>query len=427
MFVVPDHERARALAFEALDLADQAGDRELRIWARASAGELAPDGDGERSAQSLLAEAAELEQDGPLTPSAEGCPSAILGRMLTFRDQVEEARQLLEQTITRARAEGDERGAAMLAIHLAEADVRAGRIAEARAVVDDALSLLQLGIDNQVVSAALYARALGAAHAGDEEAARAAASESLEMLERLGDQLFPLQLRAVLGFLEMSRGHAAAALVHLEGLPAAVDAVGRGAWRPIVCHAETIEALIGVGRNDEARQLLAAWEARGDGSLRVAATAARARALLAAQEGDLDAALLELDAAREHHDGLPVPLERARTLIVRGIVLRRAGRRRDARAALEEAREICEAIGARLWAARCDNELARLGGRAPSRDALTPTEQRVADLVVAGHTNREVAEALFVTVRTVEANLTRIYAKLGVRSRTEMAALSAPR
>jgi DNA-binding NarL/FixJ family response regulator len=156
----------------------------------------------------------------------------------------------------------------------------------------------------------------------------------------------------------------------------------------------------------------------------VAATAARARALLAAQEGDLDAALVELDTAREHHEDLPVPLERARTLIARGIVLRRAGRRRDARAALEEARAICEEIDARLWATRCDNELARLGGRAPSRDTLTPTEQRVADLVVAGQTNREVAEALFVTVRTVEANLTRIYAKLGVRSRTELAALA---
>ena len=95
-------------------------------------------------------------------------------------------------------------------------------------------------------------------------------------------------------------------------------------------------------------------------------------------------------------------------------------RKAAARAALQEALEALEAMGARLWAYRARGELARIGGRAPA-GGLTPTEERVAELVAEGRSNKEVAEALFVSVRTVEANLTRIYAKLGIRSRTELA------
>jgi DNA-binding CsgD family transcriptional regulator len=80
-----------------------------------------------------------------------------------------------------------------------------------------------------------------------------------------------------------------------------------------------------------------------------------------------------------------------------------------------------EELGARLWAERAREELARVGGRAPAGDALTPTERRIAELVAEGLTNREVAATLFVTPKTVESALTRIYRKLDVRSRTELA------
>jgi DNA-binding NarL/FixJ family response regulator len=79
-------------------------------------------------------------------------------------------------------------------------------------------------------------------------------------------------------------------------------------------------------------------------------------------------------------------------------------------------------LGEPLWAERARAEARRLGGRSPSRDALTAGEQRVAELVAQGRSNSEVASSLFVTVRTVESNLTRIYSKLGVRSRAELAA-----
>jgi DNA-binding NarL/FixJ family response regulator len=105
---------------------------------------------------------------------------------------------------------------------------------------------------------------------------------------------------------------------------------------------------------------------------------------------------------------------------------RLGGNGRNARATLEDALEIFERIGARIWADRARAELGRLGGRAPSGDELTPTERRVAELVAEGRTNKDVAAALFVTVRTVESNLTRVYSKLGVRSRTELAARGLP-
>jgi DNA-binding CsgD family transcriptional regulator len=87
----------------------------------------------------------------------------------------------------------------------------------------------------------------------------------------------------------------------------------------------------------------------------------------------------------------------------------------------ERALEIFERLGAPLWAEKARAELKRVGLRPSAPNDLTPTEERVADLVAAGRTNKEVAEALFMSVKTVDSNLTRIYRKLGVRSRTELA------
>ena len=140
-----------------------------------------------------------------------------------------------------------------------------------------------------------------------------------------------------------------------------------------------------------------------------------------AARGDLPAASAAADEAVIQHDRLPLPFELGRTLLVKGTVQRRAKRKREARDTLEQALEIFEGLGAVQWAERTRAELARIGGRAPSSVDLTPTETRVAELVAAGGTNREVADALFVSVHTVEANLKRIYRKLGIRSRTELA------
>ena len=117
---------------------------------------------------------------------------------------------------------------------------------------------------------------------------------------------------------------------------------------------------------------------------------------------------------------MPGPFERGRTLLALGTTQRRAKRKRAARDSLEQALAIFEDLGASLWAEKTRAELTRLGGHASKAGQLTPTERRVAELVTEGRSNRDVAATLFVSVRAVEANLTRIYAKLGVRSRAEL-------
>jgi DNA-binding CsgD family transcriptional regulator len=121
-------------------------------------------------------------------------------------------------------------------------------------------------------------------------------------------------------------------------------------------------------------------------------------------------------------DPAPAPFRRARELLLLGRVLRQARRRTEAREALEAARAAFESLGAPGWKERVDEELARLGGRSPAGSTLTASERRVADLVAEGLSNKEVAVRLVVTVRTVEAHLSKIYSKLGVRSRTALAA-----
>jgi len=143
--------------------------------------------------------------------------------------------------------------------------------------------------------------------------------------------------------------------------------------------------------------------------------------------GDLDGALGATEESLRQHARLPMPFELARTLVVRGQIQRRHREKLAAKASLEEALEIFESRGAALWARKARTELGRLGLHPGAGFGLTRTEQRVADLAASGLTNREVADQLFISPKTVEANLSRIYAKLGVRSRTEMAARMADR
>ena len=115
------------------------------------------------------------------------------------------------------------------------------------------------------------------------------------------------------------------------------------------------------------------------------------------------------------------PFERGRTLLALGSVRRRAREKRAAREALEEASSTFDSLGARLWAARARDELARISGRRPASSDLTTTEARLAALAAEGFANKEIAAALHMSVHTVEAHLTRIYRKLGIRSRAALA------
>jgi len=141
-----------------------------------------------------------------------------------------------------------------------------------------------------------------------------------------------------------------------------------------------------------------------------------------AAERDAPAAFAALDEAVDLHSVVPQPFDLGRTLLVQGRILRRSKRKAPARASLEQALDIFRGLGASLWVSQAEGELSRIGGRASSRDELTPTERQVAELAAEGKTNREVAAALFMSANTVSANLKRVYRKLGLRSRTELAA-----
>jgi DNA-binding CsgD family transcriptional regulator len=143
------------------------------------------------------------------------------------------------------------------------------------------------------------------------------------------------------------------------------------------------------------------------------------RGLIAAAEGEVDEAATLLERAVGAHEAVGDSFARARALLALGAVRRRARKKRSAREAIEAALEGFDALGAELWSQRARSELGRIGGRS-REDGLTPAERRVAVLVAAGRTNREVAAELFLGERTVASHLTHIYAKLGVRSRTEL-------
>jgi DNA-binding CsgD family transcriptional regulator len=144
--------------------------------------------------------------------------------------------------------------------------------------------------------------------------------------------------------------------------------------------------------------------------------------LLLAATGNPVEALDACDEALRHHARVDLPFATARTLLVKGQIARRARKWGVARTALDEARVAFDALGAVLWSERAGDELARIGGRPASTHDLSESERQIAELVATGLTNREVAEALFVSPRTVSSTLARVYRKLGVTSRTEMAA-----
>jgi DNA-binding NarL/FixJ family response regulator len=136
--------------------------------------------------------------------------------------------------------------------------------------------------------------------------------------------------------------------------------------------------------------------------------------------GDVEGAERLARQALAEHDRVPMRFERARTLLWLGQLQRRQRQKEIATTTLREALAAFEDMVSALWADRARSELGRTNVT-PTRDlALTPGEQRVAELAASGMTNRDVAAALFISPKTVEANLARIYRKLGIKSRAEL-------
>jgi DNA-binding CsgD family transcriptional regulator len=342
--------------------------------------------------------------------------------LLQCADRLDEARELLGQVHADAVETGDDSALPWVLMRIALVELLAGNWPKAAQLAESGYELAVETYQRPLATMLLCARSLVYAHQGRADEARAAAAEGLAAAEPLGDGVGVSLGRWALGLAELSAGEPASALRELEVLHAATERAGITEPGAMHWFGDLIEALIEVRRLDEAAELTDRLAERGATLERewALAVAGRCRGLIAAAHGDLSGALAELEEAAERHERVPVPFDRARTLLVVGVVRRRGRQRRSAREALEQACAEFERLGAAVWHARARGELGRLGGRAPSDGALTPSEHKVAALVAEGRTNREVAAELVVSEKTVESHLSHVYRKLGVRSRAEL-------
>jgi ATP/maltotriose-dependent transcriptional regulator MalT len=403
----------------ALEKAEQVGDPSLIA---AAIGHLATaEGRAGEFTPGLIERGVEIEERLGLALEWSESPKISLSRRLVGFGELDRARAILDDVREKAAARGDERLRAQAIGSLSRLEWFSGNLRLALELAAFSQELHGQAAHGHEVGFAGRLKALAEVDLGLVEEARTSATEALAQSESLSDREWTILTRGVLGRLELALGDIGASLACLRELPAQLLSTGYGDPAAPVW-ADTIEALIAGGEIDHAGSYLEAYEAnsRRAGSVWGVALAARCRGLLAAAEGDLRAAFEAFDRALAELAGLPFPLEHGRTLLCLGVVRRQAQQKKAAREALEQALGIFEELEARLWAEKAHAELRRISGRQPASDELTETERQVAALAAQGRSNKEIAAELFMGVSTVEAHLSHVYRKLGVR-RAELA------
>lgn len=348
-----------------------------------------------------------------------GRTSTALGQWLKYTDDLDGAREQLEAARQAAVEEGDESALPNILVHLSQTELWGGNWQLAIRYAEESCDIAeQLG---QTYGGPPAQRAHVDAHLGHVERARRTAIDGLEAASP-GSLASVFHLRA-LGFLDLSLSDVVSAERHLTRAMRLMEEARLLEPAVLRIHADAVEALVGVGKLEEAQGVLAFWEKQVMvvGYPWSLATSARCRAILHAARGRSDDALGEVERAVAAHEWLGMPFELGRTLLARGQIERRAKQKGTAKESLEQALAIFERLPAPLWAEKAGNELARVGLRRSSGE-LTETERRVAELAASGLTNREVAAQLFLSPKTVEANLARAYRKLGIHSRAELGA-----
>ena len=350
-------------------------------------------------------------------------PSVQLGVIALVTDELETARPLFVRELQRVRELGDEPGAFHVLFRLAELELRAGNWADALTHGREAVTLTRQGGVVQEQAATEMMLSLVLAHQGAIEDARALGERAYRTAEGGGDRPVVVRCAGVLGFAELCGGDPVRALEWLSPARSELEAMGVGELSVSNVVQNEIEALVAVGRLERAEETITfvAEKGRVSGRAWHEAVAERGQALVASARGNIDEARGHLARAIAAHERLPQPFELSRTLLAQGRIERRAKNRRVAREALTAALQLFDQLGAPQWAGMARAELARIPGRGPASDELSETERRVAELVAKGLSNKEIADRLYVSVRAVEANLTRIYRKLGVVSRADLA------
>ena len=343
-------------------------------------------------------------------------------------DDFDTARRRFEDILRAFREQGDEATASGVLTHLARIEMMTGHMDRAHALVAEALDLAEQTEQETYLHMALCAKGQWCAQAGELTEARAACQEILDRLGTHPDVILEGMARAVLGTVEMSAGNLAEA--DRQFLRAHEIEEWAHNREPMTnrFHGDHAEAVIGLGDLNRAEGLVQRMEERAQALPRpwILAVSARSRGLLNAAGGELDQALADYQRALTAHETLDMPLELGRTLLAQGRLHRRRNERQRAQDRLSRAAAVFEEAGASRWAAVARGELGRAPGRRGSADRLTATELQVAELAVAGLRNTEIAARLFLSGKTVEASLSRVYRKLGVRSRTELAAKMSP-
>jgi DNA-binding CsgD family transcriptional regulator len=414
-----DAQTALVDARAALEKAERTGDPTLLAVSIARVGQA--ESWAAEITPGLLERGAEIEERSRLVLDYHESPRAMLARLLMRLGDIDLARSLLEEREREAAARGHEVTRMVVIWYLSLLEWIAGRW---QLALDHATTAQELAEQMHQTQGGWQGRvqALVEADLGLVDEARASAEDGLAFARVQSGEAFLIFTLGVLGRLELALGDLPAAGTHLRELPGRMLARGlNDPSQPV--WADAIETLIALGELEQARTYLEQYElhARRLGSPLALEGVLRCRGLLAAAEGDRDAAFEAFEGAISEHPEPLWPFERGRTLLCLGKVRRQAGQKKAAREALEQALAIFDELGARLWAEKARAELNRISGRAPASEELTETERRVAELVACGRTNKQIAAELYMGVSTVEAHLSHVYRKLGVR-RAELAA-----
>lgn len=358
-------------------------------------------------------------------------PASVAGILAMLDGRLAEADAMLQAQCAWASERGEESELPFLLFNRARLEWWRGDFPAAARCAEETIALaLQSGSETmRLVGLAWRAAARGGM--GDVAGARADLLATRTLIDATGYVQGEVFLRMNEAALELSRGDFAAVERTLAPLVSVVEQSASGApdgaatsfGVPIAGYflPDAVEALVALEQVARAATLVEWFACRAEQVDRWgSASVARCRSVLAVAQGDLDAAASAAEDAVARWRALEMPIELGRALLVLGKVRRRRGERRRARDAIVEALAIFERHGAILWVGRASEELHRIPIRRGAPDELTATEEQVATLAGAGRTNREIAQALFVSPKTVEANLARVYRKLDIRCRAEL-------
>jgi DNA-binding CsgD family transcriptional regulator len=367
-----------------------------------------------------------------LLDSIESSPTSGLyqplrpdGQLLMWFEQYDRSKEVLMRTIDGARA-GGALGVLPYALAvLSDLDFRLGNWVAAYASATEAVRIAEE--TNQFATRAFSLGCLARLEAaqGKEDDCRSHSAQAFA-IAAAGVGAVTALSGSGLGLLELGLGRLEQALEELNQLARRTAEHGLREPGVIQWTPDLIETYVRLGLEEDAERTLVDFEHLALKTRRTwaLAAAARCRGLLAA-DNEFET---EFQRAFELHDTTPTPFERARTALCFGERLRRARRRSDAREPLRSALETFERLGAAPWSERARGELAASGETARPRDPyapdrLTAQELQVAMLVARGATNKEAGAALFLSPKTIETHLGRVYRKLNLRSRTELAHL----